>query len=117
MAKLKLFTMEVHYNPESLAKINDLKYVARLNGIIVTMDSWKEYAIKVSLTNGKTLVFKECYDGLYYLNKNDINKDVMADLRLKNIDKIKHISHTGKLQEQKNMNFYNSKLYDQVTLL
>ena len=38
MVQLKILPIEVHYNPESLAKILSLKDMASLNGVTVTMD-------------------------------------------------------------------------------
>ena len=54
-----------------------LKDVAILDGVTVTMDPSKENEIKALFTNGNTLVFKGCNDGLYHLNIKDIKRDVM----------------------------------------
>ena len=50
--------MKVHYNPTSLANTISLNYDKGLNVVTVRMDTSKEHAIKPSLFNGNTLVFK-----------------------------------------------------------
>ena len=80
------------------------------------IDTSKGNAIKVSLPNGNSLVLKECNYGLYHLNIDNINKDIMHYSCLKMLIKTKHISHAGKLQDQKKLDFYNRKLNGQVTL-
>ena len=50
--------MNVNSNPISLANILYLKDTESLNGVTVAMDTSNEHAIKVSLPNGNTLVFK-----------------------------------------------------------
>ena len=78
---------KVHYNPTSLETILYLKDVEISNGVKLTMDTSKEHAIKASLPNDKTLVVKECNDGLNNLNINDIKKYVMAYSCLQIINK------------------------------
>ena len=90
--------------------------MARLKGVTVTIDTSKEHSIKVLLPNINSSAFKEWNDGLYHLKINEINKDVMYDSCPQIFNK-KHIPHVGKLWEQKNPDFYNRKLGDQVTLL
>ena len=82
-----------------------MKDAASLNGVTVTMYTSKEHAIKVLLPNGSSLVFSDFNDRFYTLNMNKINKYVMAHLCLQTVNKKKHISHAGKLWDQKNPDF------------
>ena len=70
--------------------------MSSLDGVTVKIDNSKEYEIKVSLSNGNTLVFRECNDGLYHLNIANINKEVMDFSCLQTVKK--HISHSEKLR-------------------
>ena len=66
-ADLKLLPMKVHFKKDSLANILSLSDVANLKGARITMDSEIEHAI-ILYHNDKVLKFKECRDGLYYLD-------------------------------------------------
>ena len=66
-ATLNLLPLDVHYNPDSLANILSLSDVANLAGARITMDSKVERTINLHY-NGRTLKFKECSDGLYFLD-------------------------------------------------
>ena len=76
----ELLGMQIHYNKNSLANVLSFKQVAALDGVKITLDTSVEKAITVHI-NGDALKFKECQDGLYFLdmvnlknkNKNGVN--------------------------------------------
>ncbi len=67
MATLKLLPMEVHYNASSMATILSLASVDALDGVYITMDTREQKAIMVHV-DGSILVFKMCFDGLFYFD-------------------------------------------------
>ena len=73
-ATLKMLPMTVHFNAKSLANILSLSDVANLPGARLTMDTDIERAIVLHYNN-KQIRFRECYDGLYYLDVRHI-KDI-----------------------------------------
>ena len=73
-ADLNCLPIKVHYNSESMAIILSLLDVANLEGARITMDTDVERAIILHY-NGQTLKFKECIDGLYYIDARNMNKD------------------------------------------
>ena len=66
-ATLNLLPIKMHFNADSLATIIAMKDVCALSGCHVTMDSREEKAIKVHF-QGQVYKFKECNEGLYYLD-------------------------------------------------
>ena len=68
---LSMFPFTVYYNPDSIANILSLKDVA--NSFRVTMDSASGKEMIVHCPDQTTLHFKECGDGLYYLNTADLD--------------------------------------------
>ena len=72
-ADLNCLPIEVHYNAESMANILSLSDVANLEGARITMDTDVERAIVLHY-KGDTLKFKECIDGLYYLDIRSMHK-------------------------------------------
>ena len=71
IASLKLFPVRVHYNPDSIATILALKDVASIPGCYITMDTRVAREMRVTFEDGKTYLFKECGDGLYFYNTAD----------------------------------------------
>lgn len=67
MATLKLLQMDIHYNASSMATILSLASVDALDGVYITMDTREKKAIMVHV-NGSILVFKMCFDGLFYFD-------------------------------------------------
>ena len=51
MAPFKLLPMEVHFNPESMANILEIRVVASILGVYISMDSKKERVIIVEYKN------------------------------------------------------------------
>ena len=96
-AKLKLFPLVVHYNPNSIATILSIKDVASLPGCYMTMDTRQAREIVVSFEDGKpSYTFKECADGLYYYDtsndtssSNSINAKVTPYMFLQTVEKNK----------------------------
>eukprot|EP00957_Ditylum_brightwellii_P029029 2193201-Ditylum_brightwellii.AAC.1 len=68
MADLKLFDMKVHFNENTMATVLSLSDVVSLDGVHLTMNTLKERAILVHLSDDKVIKFKECDDGLYYFD-------------------------------------------------
>ena len=69
-ANLKLLPLKVYYNEYSMATIISLASILDLKDHYATMDSREELAILVYKPNGEMLKFKQCKDGLYYLDMN-----------------------------------------------
>ena len=67
VADLKVLPIKVHFNPASIANILSLTDVANLPGARVTMDTERERAIVLHF-DGSDFKFKECHDGLYFLD-------------------------------------------------
>ena len=65
MAPFKFFTMEVHFNPDSMANILVIKDVASIPVLHISMYLRKERAIIAEYKN-QIIKFQECHDGLYY---------------------------------------------------
>ena len=61
--------MKVHLNQNSIAAILSFKEVDDIPGVIIATDTKQERAMAVSLRNGKTLKFKECKSGLYFMER------------------------------------------------
>ena len=51
IAPLKFLPVEVHFNPESMANIIEIKDVASIPGVQISMDSRKDRAIIVGYQN------------------------------------------------------------------
>ena len=66
-ATLKILPLTVHFNHNSLANILSLSDVANLPGARLTMDLSVDRAIILHF-KGKKFHFRECSDGLYYLD-------------------------------------------------
>ena len=69
-AELKLLPLRVHFNSDSMATIVSLATINDLDGYYTLMDSRKEKAILVYTPYGQVLKFKQCDEGLYYLDTN-----------------------------------------------
>ena len=69
-----LLSMPVYYNKKSLANVLSFKQVAALDGVRITIDTSVEKAMLVHVNN-MTLKFRECKDGLYFLNMKELNVD------------------------------------------
>ena len=67
MATLDILPINVHFNEHSIANILSLSDVANLKGARLTMDSEVERAIVLHFEN-QQYKFRECIDGLYYLD-------------------------------------------------
>ena len=67
----KYLSLPIYYNPKSIANILSLKQVASVPDVRITMDTFKERAIFVTLPDGKKMKFKECDNGLYYYDTKD----------------------------------------------
>ena len=70
MAPFKFLPMEAHFNPDSMAKIFEIKDVASIPGVHISMDSRKECTSIVEYKN-HIIRFQECRDGLYYYNNSN----------------------------------------------
>jgi len=68
-----LLDMPIYYNKDSLANVLSFKQVAALDNVKFTLDTSVEKAIVVHISN-KQFKFKECRDGLYFLNTKNIKK-------------------------------------------
>jgi len=84
-----LLSMPVYYNKNSLANVLSFKQVTALNGVRITLDTSVEKAMLVHV-NGVVLKFRECKDGLYYLNMENFNID-----NYKNKSTVNHYSHAS----------------------
>jgi hypothetical protein len=71
-ADLKLLPLKVHFKQDSLANILSLSDVANLQGARITMDSEVEHAILLHYKE-RVYKFRECRDGLYFLDTNANN--------------------------------------------
>ena len=74
-----LIPMPVYYNKNSLANVLSFKQVAALDGVHITVNTLVEKAILVSFGD-TVLKFKECNDGLYYLNVSDIKNETKSSV-------------------------------------
>jgi hypothetical protein len=68
---LKFFPFDVFYNPASMANILALKDVA--DRFKITMDTTKERAMLVHVSNDTIVRFSECGNGLYYFDTSTIH--------------------------------------------
>jgi hypothetical protein len=68
---LKFFPFDVFYNPTSVANILALKDVA--DRFQITMDTTKERAMLVHVSDDNIIKFSECGDGLYYFDTGSNN--------------------------------------------
>ena len=68
---LKMLPLKMHFNEDSMANILCLKDVANIEGVQITMDSLKERAMLVH-HKGQCYKFKECSEGLYYYDTNEL---------------------------------------------
>ena len=62
--------MDIHLNPESIAKIISIKNVASIPGVHISIDSRKERVIILEYHN-HIIKFQECLDGFYYYSTNN----------------------------------------------
>ena len=70
----KLFNMPVYYNPNTLANVISFKQLARMDGVRITTDTAVEKAMFVHI-NGNKYKFKECKDGLYYIDMKNLDSN------------------------------------------
>ena len=78
-ADLKLFPLTVFYSPTGIANVLSLKAVASIPGAVIKMDTSKERAIFVHLADGRVFKFKECKEGLYYLDLQNVSEFLCSD--------------------------------------
>ena len=70
--------LNVHVNENYLATILSLKYVNKIPGLRVTMDTLVDKAMNVILGDGAALKFKDCGSGLYSYYMESIDVDDSA---------------------------------------
>ena len=58
----QVLPMEEHFNPDSIANILAIKYVASILGVHISMDSRKECVLIVEYNN-QMIKLQECRDG------------------------------------------------------
>ena len=104
-ADLKLMPIKVHFNECSMATIISLATILDLEGYYAKMDSREDLAIHVFAPDGKMFKFKQCKDGLYYLDTN------RADLHIFNYsnDNLSNYSNFTLLQTVRSNKEFLSK--------
>ena len=68
MGDLLLLPMKFHINEPSMAKILSFAEVAKIAGVHIKMETYKEKVINVHIEDGKIIHFKACAEGLFYTN-------------------------------------------------
>ena len=63
--------MEFHINESSMANILSFLEFAKIVGVHINMDTYKEKLINVHIKDGKILYFKSCAERLFYTNIKD----------------------------------------------
>ena len=66
---INIISMIIYVNSNSMANIISPREVA--NSFSATMDTKEDHAILVNLNKDNSYLFKECVNGLYYLDVSD----------------------------------------------
>ena len=72
MGDLILLPMKFHINELSMVKTLYFAEVVNIVGVHIKMDKSKEKLINIHIKDGKIINFKECAEGIFYTNINEL---------------------------------------------
>ena len=72
IADLRILPITVHFKVDSMATILSVKTVSEIKGARLTMDTQVNKNITLTLEDGRSFIFSQFRNGLYYFDTNTI---------------------------------------------